>query len=447
MKKIELKINQIASKAKEVSEITNLRTQIGKKAEFSGSVYKIRKMSGFAFIILELPDGLMQCVWSEETSKFSIEEIKENMCVTIKGFVKEEPRSKIGFEVTAEELTILSAPAEEMPVVINGKSIHASLETILDYRPITLRNEKERAVFKIQEGLVRGMREFFYQNHFTEIRTPKIVSEGAEGGSNIFSLDYFGKQAYLAQSPQFYKQMMVGVYTKVFEIGAVYRAEKHDTNRHLNEYTGVDFEMGYIKDFSEIMETETALLKEAFAFLKEHYQKELELLAVEVPVIDSIPAIRFADAKELVSRVYKRAIKDTDDFEPEEERLLGELIKKECGSDFVFVTHYPEKKRPFYAMEDPENRAYTLSFDLFFRGIEVTTGGQRIHGYEEQLEKMKKRNMDPELFTSYLMMHKYGMPPHGGLGIGLERLTMKLLNKDNIRYASLFPRDINRLVP
>jgi nondiscriminating aspartyl-tRNA synthetase len=346
-----------------------------------------------------------------------------------------------------KEVEVLSSPAEELPVVINNKLVDASLETLLDYRPITLRNEKERAVFKLQEGICRGFREFLTLQKFTEIHSPKIVYAGAEGGANIFLLDYYGREAYLAQSPQFYKQMMVGVFERVFEIAPVFRAEKHDTSRHLNEYISVDLEMGYLESYEQLMQLETAMLKSTLAFLNREYAYELSLLKVSAPEIKAIPAIRFHEAKKLDSEKFHREISDMGDFEPEEEKLLNELIKKETGSEFVFVTHYPSKKRPFYAMEDKENPEVTLSFDLLFRGIEITTGGQRIHDYEKQINKLRSRGMDPEAFESYLMLHKYGVPPHGGLGLGLERFVMKLLDEKNIRITSMFPRDTLRLNP
>ena len=334
-----------------------------------------------------------------------------------------------------------------MPFAINGRQIDASLSTLLDYRPLTLRNDKQRAVFKLQEGVCRGFREFLYQEQFTEIHTPKIVCSGAEGGANIFHLDYFGQEAYLAQSPQFYKQMMTGVFERVFEIGPVFRAERHDTSRHLNEYTGVDFEMGYIRDFTEIMDMETQMIRHCLDFLRSEYQQELALLSVRLPDVQNIPAIPFAQAKQRIAGAYGRRITDELDFEPEEERLLCELIRRESGSEFVFVTRYPSAKRPFYAMDDPNRPQETLSFDLLFRGLEVTTGGQRIHSYPEQLDKMRRRGMDPRLFDSYLMIHRHGMPPHGGLGLGLERFVSRLLELDNIRQAALFPRDLHRLIP
>ena len=428
-------------------EAENLEKHIGETVHIHGSIYKIRRMSDFAFVLLRTKSRVVQWVYDREVAEFSIEELCDEACVVFEANVIAEERSKTGYELRLKKVRVLSLPAEEPPIVINQKIINTSLENLLDYRPITLRNQKERAIFKLQAGICQGLCNYLKEHSFTEIHSPKIVSEGAEGGANIFKLPYFDKEAYLAQSPQFYKQMMVGVFERVYEIGPVFRAEKHDTSRHLNEYTGVDFEMGYIESFEEIMDMEEGMLHAMLQFLLEHYSYELELLKVSVPKIQPIPRIRFAEAKELISREFHREIKDYQDFEPEEERLLCEYIQKETGSEFVFVTHYPSSKRPFYAMDDPENPEVTLSFDLLFRGLEITTGGQRIHSYEKQVEKMIAKNINPDAFESYLYMHKYGMPPHGGLGIGLERLTARLLNFENVRNASLFPRDIHRLTP
>lgn len=425
----------------------NIRNYIGRQIKIHGSVYKIRKMSDFAFVIIRTGREVIQCIYSNEFSEFNLDILKEESCIELTALVKADERSKTGWELQMIAIKLLSTAAFESPIVINNKRIDTSLDNLLNYRPITLRNEKERAVFKLQEGICNGFRKFLSDNSFTEIHTPKLVYAGAEGGANIFTVNYFGKEAYLAQSPQFYKQMMVGVFERVFEIGPVFRAEKHDTSRHLNEYTSVDFEMGYINSFEDIMQMEVNMLKYTLNHLQENYSYELELLKVELPVISGIPSIKFMEAKELIAKEYTRAIKDYDDFEPEEEKLLSEIIKKRTNSDFVFVTHYPTKKRPFYAMEDVNNPSETLSFDLLFRGLEITTGGQRIHDYYEQLNKMKQRNMNISLFESYLMLHKYGIPPHGGLGLGLERFTCKLLNQDNIRLTTLFPRDINRIIP
>lgn len=428
-------------------DVEKIEENIGNKITLHGSVYKIRKMSGFAFVLLRTKRAVIQCIYTEEYSNFNLAILKEESCIKLTADVIQEERSKAGWELRMIDVVILSEPEAESPIVINNKKVDTSLENILDYRPITLRNEKERAIFKLQEGICNGFRKFLLEQSFTEIHTPKIVSAGAEGGANIFHLNYFNKDAYLAQSPQFYKQMMVGVYERVFEIAPVFRAEKHDTSRHLNEYTSVDFEMGYIEGFEDMMQMEALMLKYTLAELERNYAYELELLKVDLPKITAIPSIKFMEAKELISSEYKREIKDYEDFEPEEEKLLCEIIKKKAGSEFIFVTHYPSRKRPFYAMEDMDNPEETLSFDLLFRGLEITTGGQRIHSYEEQLHKMRQRNMNLELFESYLMMHKYGMPPHGGLGLGLERFTSKLLNQDNVRLSTLFPRDMNRVTP
>lgn len=433
--------------ANHLVEPEELKNKIGNTVKLSGSIYKIRNMSGFAFVIIRTKRLMIQCIYNEEFSEFPLEMIKEEACIILTGDVIAEERSKSGFELRMKQVEVLSAPIEELPVVINNKSVEASLDTLLDYRPITLRNEKERAIFKLQEGICRSFREFLTSQHFTEIHSPKIVYAGVEGGANIFQLDYFGREAYLAQSPQFYKQMMVGIYERVYEIAPVYRAEKHDTSRHLNEYISVDFEMGYLESFEQLMQMETKMLQFTLQYLQKEYSHELTLLKVSVPTINSIPAIRFHEAKQLISDEFKREIKDMEDFEPEEEKLLYELIRKKTGSEFVFVTHYPTKKRPFYAMEDIENPEVTCSFDLLFRGLEITTGGQRIHNYEEQMKKMLFRGMNPAAFESYLMLHKYGIPPHGGLGLGLERFTSRLLEQNNVRYSALFPRDLKRLIP
>ena len=430
--------------AYEVTHVSQLKEYVDRTVIMHGSIYKIRKMKGFSFLILRTARFCIQCVCDD---KELLNELQEETCVRMEAEVVREERAKLGVELHVKHLTILSAPAALMPVVINGKLMETSLETKLDFRPLTLRNEKERAIFKLQEGILRGFRSFLQENGFTEIHSPKIVYAGAEGGVNIFKLDYFGREAYLAQSPQFYKQMMVGVFERVYEVGPIFRAEKHDTARHLNEYTGVDFEMGYIESFHDVMEMEAGMLNATLTMLEQEYSFELELLGVRLPRIETIPALKFSEAKALVAERTGRVFRESHDFEPEEERLLSEIVERDTGSEFVFVTHYPAQKRPFYVMEDPENPGETLSFDLIFRGLEITTGGQRIHDYEMQLQKLQTRGMDPEAFESFLMMHRHGMPPHGGLGLGLERFTARLLGFENVRQACLFPRDINRLTP
>lgn len=439
-------------KEKDTVEISDILTGdwFDKEVSVRGAVHTVRDMGEFSFVVLRKYEGLVQCVFEDSKVKgLEAKNVREGMTIEVKGAVSREERAPGGFELRVLEVKVLSEPAKDsvMPLPVSKWKMGTSLETKLSLRPIALRNIRERAIFKIQEGIVRGFREFLFRNHFTEIRTPKIVAGNAEGGANVFKLEYFGKKAFLAQSPQMYKQTMVGVYDRVFEAAPVFRAEKHNTTRHLNEYTSLDFEMGYIDGFEDIMDMEAAFLTYTFDLLKKEYQKELKLLNVELPSTENIPAVRFDEAKRLVSEKYNRKIKNPYDLEPEEEILIGRYFKEEYGSDFVFVTHYPSKKRPFYAMDDPADNKFTLSFDLLFKGMEVTTGGQRIHSYEEQVEKMQKRGMDPADFTDYLMIFKHGMPPHGGLGIGLERLTMKILDEQNVRETTLFPRDVSRLEP
>lgn len=409
-----------------------------------GAVHQIRRMGGVTFVTLRMRAGALQCVCSAEVD---LSEVQEECTVAVAGQVRMDERAPSGVELVVKEMKVLTTPAASMPVPVNKYKLNLNLDTELPLRPVVLRNLKRRSVFRIQEGLCRAFRDHLTAQGFTEIHSPKIVHAGAEGGSNIFRMEYFNRRAYLAQSPQFYKQMMVGVFERVFEVAPVFRAEKHNTTRHLNEYIGLDFEMGYINSFYDVMEMEAGFLKYAMKLLKDEYSADLKRLGVELPDVERIPVVRFDEAKRLAAEKYNRPIRDPYDLEPEEEINIGRYFKEEYNADFVFVTHYPVKKRPFYAMDDPTDPKFTLSFDLLFRGMEVTTGGQRIHDYNEQVAKMRSKRMNPDEFQSYLMIHKYGMPPHGGLGIGLERLTMKLCGLDNVRYASLFPRDLSRLEP
>ena len=416
----------------------------------TGTIHNIRMMSDFAFVILRTARETVQCVYAESFSDYRMDEnVKEECAAKVTGKVVAGETKDGGkrYELQIHSIELLSHPADIPPVVITKKQVNCDLSTKLDFRPVTLRNPKERAIFKLQEGIQRGFREFLTKEGFTEIHSPKINFAGAEGGTNVFKLDYFGKQVYLAQSPQLYKQAMVAVYERVFEIAPVFRAEHHDTSRHLNEYISMDLEMGFIESFEDIMQMETGALKYIMELLKTEYANEVELLHIDVPEIKEIPVLKFMDAKEILMKTFKYKPSDMKDFDPEEEQLLGKYAKKQFNSDFIFITHYPSKKRPFYTMDDPADPEYTLSFDLLFRGLEITSGGQRVHDYNEQVAKMEKLGMNPEEFATYLMLHKYGAPPHGGLGIGLERLTMHLLGAKNVREATMFPRDINRVSP
>ena len=333
----------------------DFKNRIGEEVVIRGAIHNIREMSDIAFILIRTDRELIQCVYSTEFSDYRLDEnVVEQASAKITGkVVKSETRDgSERYELQIHGIEILSKPAAVPPVVISKKQVVCDLSVNLDNRPVTLRNPKERAIFKLQEGIQRGFREYLQSQNFTEVHTPKINFAGAEGGTNVFKLDYFGKTVYLAQSPQLYKQALVPVFERVFEIAPVFRAEHHDTSRHLNEYISMDLEMGFIDSFYDIMNMETGVLKYIMELLKNEYAPEVELLKVDIPQITSIPCVKFKDAKELCVKKLKN-ITDMKDFEPEEEAFLGKWAKQQFNSDFLFVTHYLSKKRPFYTMYDP----------------------------------------------------------------------------------------------
>lgn len=420
------------------------KNQIGEEISLKACVHKVRQMSSFAFIILRTGRYLMQAIYDPSVCAEKMDGIREGNFVSVTGTVKENEKAVGGLELQLTHLTVISASNEEVPLKIFNPKLSCSLDINLDNRAVSLRNVNERAIFKIQEGVANGFRQFMLSQGFTEIHTPKIVAQGAEGGANIFHLEYFDKPAFLNQSPQFYKQTAVAFFDRVFEIAPVYRAEKHATSRHINEYIGLDFEMGYIDSMYDVMAMETATIRYIFSYLQEHYAHELEMLHADVPVVKEIPCVTLLEAKEILGN---KGSKNKLDLEPEDEVALCEYAKKTFDSDFIFVTHFPSSKPPFYAMNSKEDPRLAYKFDLLFRGLEITSGGQRIHNYQEQVDKMIAQGLNPDDFHYYLEAHKYGLPPHGGLGIGLERFVMKLLGLSNVRQASMFPRDINRLLP
>ena len=436
-------------KKQETLEIRELLAadMIGKTVKVNGAVHSVNDCGAVTFVILRKREGLLQCIYEKGKTDLDLRLLREGTTLELTGMLEKDERAPKGIEIRIQQAKILSEPQEAMPLPISKWKMNTSLDAKLNYRSISLRNIRERSKFKLQEGIVRGFRDFLYSQEFTEIHTPKIGAKSAEGGANLFRLEYFHHPAVLQQSPQLYKQMMVGVFDRVFETGPVFRAEKHNTKRHLNEYTSLDFEMGYIDSFEDIMAMETGFLQYTMDLLKREYAQDLEILNVELPDVSRIPAVRFDEAKRLVSEKYDRKIRNPFDLEPEEEALIGRYFKEEYDADFVFVTHYPSKKRPFYAMDDPEDARYTMSFDLLYHGLEITTGGQRIHDYQMLLDKIAAKGMTTDGLEQYLNTFKHGMPPHGGLGIGLERLTMKLIGEDNIRETTLFPRDLSRLEP
>ncbi len=419
----------------------------------SGFVQNLRALSWGAFMILRLPNAILQVVIGKDKVSVDPEKIPVEAFVKVTGklkkaSIKDKAITPSTVEMEAARIEVITTPSQSpLPLDTSKKELHAGFSTALDLRPLSLRHPRERALFRIQAGIFNGFGAALTEMGFTRICSPKLVFSGAEGGANVFGLDYFGRKAYLAQSPQFYKQMMVGVFGRVFEEAPVFRAEKHNTSRHVNEYISLDLEMALDNGFMDIIQVESAVLRSIMAHLKETCPAELDLLGVELPALEEIVTVELPEAHELVFKEFGVDCRGEDDLSPEEEKLIGKLGKETWGTDFVFVTHYPSSKRPFYAMDDAERPELTLSFDLLFRGMEVTTGGQRLHVYDDYIRKMTARGMDPAPFEPYLQTFRFGMPPHGGLGFGLERFTARLCGIDNIKACSLFPRDQERLTP
>lgn len=380
------------------------------------------------------------------------EELRPQDVVCIKGKVNKRPERLINkniptgeIEISAENIEVLSK-AMELPFDMGGKNLNLQLPTLLDYRSLTLRHPKVKAIFKVQETITTTFRNVLKEAGFTEIFVPTIVPTTTEGGAAVFPIDYFGHKAYLAQSPQFYKQIMLGVFERVFTIAHAYRAEPSVTTRHLTEYIGLDVEMGFIKSWQDLMDLAEEVVVSIIRIINTEYREELKLFGAQAPKISkSIPRIKLKEALEII---YKRNGVDhrkEPDLAPEDEKEICKWAIEEHGSDLVFITHYPTKKRPFYTMPDPTDPEYTLSFDLIGEGTEWVTGSQRINGYEKLLEHIKQWGNKPEDFLIYLQAFKYGMPPEGGFCLGLERITRDILNLPNIREAALFPRDMERV--
>ncbi len=430
-----------------IKEIVNKESEL---VELKGWVNVRRDHGKLIFIDLRDRSGMCQVVFLPSSAAYeTAKELRSEWVIRLVGKVSrrpkgmENPKIETGeFEVVVDELTILSR-AEEIPF---DPASDISLETCLDWQPFVLRTEKNRNIFKIQAEIVRAFRDFLISKDFIEVQVPKIVAQATEGGANVFKIDYFDNKAYLAQSPQFYKQIMVGVFERVFTIGNVYRAEEHSTTRHLNEYTSLDLEFGFINDHTDIMALENELLIYIINHLAKNCAKEFEFFKVQLPEIpEAIPSLKLKDAQKILSEKYSLDCLKEPDLDPQGERMICQYAKENFDSDFIFITHYPTEKRPFYTFPDSANPDFTRSFDLLFRGIEITTGGQRVHDYQILVDNIKKWGLNPEHFGFYLQAFKYGMPPEGGLAIGLERLTQKLLNLDNIREATLFPRDMHRI--
>lgn len=414
------------------------------KAVLMGWVHRIRVLKRIVFVVVRNRQGLFQCVLTPST--YEAEPLVLECVVKFSGHWQEAQTSLGDRELVVEAVEVLNWPVLPPELQINGPELNINLETLLNHRVLALRHPQEQAIFRINSALVEAFSQALRAWDFVQIFTPKLVQEGAEGGANVFSLDYFGQRAYLAQSPQFYKQMMViAGFERVFEIGPVFRAEAHSTRRHLNEYTSLDVEMGFITSELDLMQLETELLRQMLATVEQGCASTLAQLGLVFPKVPQvIPTITFDQALALLESEFGRGDLEGD-LDPEAERQLGHHFLEATGSDFVFVTGYPASKRPMYTMG--LGQASTRSFDLLFRGLEITTGGQRHHEKTALIENMHKKGLNPDQYGAYLKAFDHGVPPHGGFAIGLERLTAQLLGYPNVRRTTAFPRDCERLLP
>lgn len=427
-----------------------LSTRVGERVRLHGWLHAVRKLGGVTFLVLRDGWGTAQIIVENEEQMVPLQRANAmpESVISVEGTVRATPQAPGGIEVGDPQITVLTPVREPLPVVISKRQINAALPTLLDHAVVANRHPARRALFRLSAGSMAAFRNYLSSQGFTEIQTPKLVASATESGANVFGVDYFGRRAYLAQSPQFYKQVMVGVFERVFEVGPVFRAEPHDTIRHINEYVSLDVEFSFIENHFTVMALLRETLAAIFAYLREQYTTELTLVDAVLPnVPPQIPHIHFSDAQELIFKLHGVDVRGEPDLSPQDERWLGEWAQQEQGSDFLFVTGYPMAKRPFYTHPDPARPAYSNSFDLLFRGIELVTGGQRLHRYDDYLASLARVGQSPEPFAEYLEAFRYGMPPHGGFAIGLERLLMQLSGAPNLRLTTLFPRDLTRLTP
>ncbi len=422
----------------------------GEKYVVAGWVDAVRVHGGIVFVIIRDRTGRMQLVVKKNVAPEAWEEareLREESVIAAKGVLVESKAALGGREIQVEELVVLN-PADPLPIDISDPS-KTTLAKRLDWRFLDLRNPRNQLIFLVEAEMARAARQWFIEHGFIEIFTSKIVGSATEGGAEVFSIVYFDKPAFLAQSPQLYKQMgVIAGFERVFEIGPAFRAEPHHTTRHLTEYTSVDFEMGFIDGYEDVMKTAEEVVKAMInaalsrygSLIREYFPEALDKTPKDVPRISIREAYKLLEQAGL-------KVEYGEDLGTEGERKLGEIVEKEYGSPMVFVTEYPWRVRPFYTMRKPDEPEWTLSFDLLLRGLEIATGGQREHRYRVLLSQVREKGLNPESFKWYLDMFRYGAPPHGGAGIGLERVVMQTLGLKNIREARFTPRDPERLVP
>jgi nondiscriminating aspartyl-tRNA synthetase len=426
-----------------------LPAYVGETVRLAGWVHRRRLLKAVAFLILRDATGLAQVVVSDPEVRAQLDSLPEETTVAVTGTVTAQPAAPCGVEVTSPTITALTDPAEPAAFDVYRPDLRASLPTILDHASVALRHPKLAATHRIAAAAVAGFRAALDDMGFVEIHTPKIVAAATESGANVFRLDYFGRPAYLAQSPQLYKQIMVGVFERVYEVGPVFRAEPSDTARHLASYTSLDAEMGFIDDHRDVVAACHATVVGMVEAVRATAGPSVELLGATLPAVPTQPiVVHFADVLEMVSRATGEDATGEPDLAPAHERWIGDWARREHGSDFVFVEGYPTAHRAFYTHPDPDRPGYSRAIDLIFRGLELVSGGQRLHRYRDYVQVLTDRGeTDLSAYSGYLDAMRHGMPPHGGFACGLERFMARLLDVPNVRQVTLFPRDLHRLTP
>jgi nondiscriminating aspartyl-tRNA synthetase len=425
------------------AELSQYAERAGERVRLSGWVHRRRRLSGLAFVIVRDRSGTAQVVVRDEETLAQVDELSEETTVDVAGTISANAQAPGGVEVVDPRITALTGAAATPPIELWRPKLTASLPTMLDYGQVTWRHPLQQAKWQLAAMSMRGFRSTLDALGFTEIQTPKLVESATESGANVFEVAYFDRTAYLAQSPQFYKQMGVGIFERVYEIGPVFRAEPHDTVRHLAEYVSLDVELGFIRDHLDVLAVLRDVLAGMVAALSNEAAAAIDLLGATLPLVsDTIPVLHFRDALRIVG-----APDDEPDLAPAHERALGAWARDEHGSDFLAVEGYPLAKRAFYTHPQPDDDRWSNSFDLIFRGLELVTGGQRLHRYDDYVAVLEARGESLEPYRGYLDTFRHGMPPHGGFAIGLERWVARLVEAENIREVTLFPRDIHRLAP
>ncbi|HEY0948027.1 MAG TPA: aspartate--tRNA(Asn) ligase [Candidatus Paceibacterota bacterium] len=434
--------------------IKDLSGKAGEQVVIKGFVDVRRDQGKLVFFDFRDRTGSVQGVVlpGDEALMAAAKDVRNDFVVSVEGVVNKRPEKNVqadklngDIELEVKRIDVLSAP-EELPFDKDADDL--TIETRFDYRPFTLRSQRDRDIFKVQATILRAFRNSLRSRDFTEFQAPVLVGGDAEGGAAVFEIpDYYGKRAFLATSGQLYKQIMVGPFERVMTIAKTFRAEKSATTRHLSELVQLEFEMGFVKSHEDVMEVLEGVARDISTAVATEHADVLSRFGVAPAALPEgkFPRFTLREVQEIIEREFGNTCVGEPDLEPEHERQICEYAKRELGSDFVFVTHFPTSKRAFYTMADPEDPERSLSFDLLFRGLEINSGAQRIHSYDELVAKMKAKSMDPEKFSFYLQAFKYGIPPHGGCSTGLERLTGRMLELQNVKEASTFPRDMNRI--